>query len=198
MRKHWSTIRLVGIVIVAGLISCAEAVKPGAGRAASHAKSASDWILGTAVKINFQKSDSATPPGYLADEGDAFGDRENGFSYGWNVDNTDVSRDRNSAESEDPRFHTFNHLQKDDENPAVWEIELPTGEYGVHLVAGEPSHTDQISNFDLEGKLLTDPDGEDNFDEYEVSVQVSDGRLTLQPAEGAVNSKVLFIEITPR
>ena len=222
LKKHVLKIRLAGIVIASGLISCAETVKPGvvnsdkgatatasaqgttepektvAKPAATKVEPASDWMLGSALKINFQKADSATPEGYLADVGEAFGDRKNGFSYGWNFENTDATRDRNSAEADDPRYHTFNHLQKDDANPAVWEIELPTGVYGVHLVAGEPSHTDQINTIDLEGQRLTDDDGEDEFDEYDVFVQISDGRLTLKAAEGAANAKVAFIEITPR
>ena len=201
MKKYWSTIRLAGIVIAAGLISCAEAVKPGgvnlAEKKAAETGPADGWMLGLALKINFQPPDSATPEGYLADVGEAFGDRGNGFSYGWNSA-TEDTRDRNSAEAEDPRYHTFNHLQKDDKNPAVWEIELPTGLYSVHLVAGEPSHTDQVNTFVLEGRWLTDPDGEDSFDEYEADVLVSDGRLTLQPGQGAENAKVAFIEITPK
>ena len=200
MKKHWSTIRLAGIVIVAGLISCAEAVKPGGvnfdEKRAAETGPAGGWMLGLVLKINFQPPDSATPEGYLADVGEAFGDRGNGFSYGWNLA-TEDTRERNSAKAPDQRYDTLNHLQKQDTN-AVWEIELPTGVYGVYLVAGDPNHTDQINTFDLEGRWLMDPDGEDSFDEYEADVLVRDGRLTLQPGRGAENAKVAFIEITPR
>ena len=62
------------------------------------------FILGIAVdaaealevKINFQDSDSETPDGYLADIGEIFGDRGNGYSYGWDVDIQGDARERNA------------------------------------------------------------------------------------------------------
>jgi len=44
--------------------------------------------------------------------------------------------------------------------------------------------------------IQVDPDGQDHFDEYTLSVTVADGRLTLVPAEGASNAKLCFIEIS--
>src|SRR5207244_7134905 len=38
--------------------------------------------------INFQPTGVPVPAGYRADYGLAFGDRGNGFSYGWDVDNS--------------------------------------------------------------------------------------------------------------
>ena len=46
------------------------------------------------VRVNFQTASAAVPSGYLPDAGLAFGDRGNGQSYGWNVDNTAQMRDR--------------------------------------------------------------------------------------------------------
>ncbi|HUW85036.1 MAG TPA: hypothetical protein VMZ31_19825 [Phycisphaerae bacterium] len=73
---------------------------------------------------------------------------------------------------------------------------MSNGDYDVFVAAGDPSYIDQTNNFDIEGWIVNDPDGEDNFDEYSLTVTVSDGRLTFQPAAGASNSKICFIEIT--
>ncbi|MEF2175226.1 MAG: hypothetical protein V3575_02035, partial [Candidatus Absconditabacteria bacterium] len=43
----------------------------------------SEWTVGETVKINFQGPDVTPPEGYLEDYGDGFGDRLNGFTYGW-------------------------------------------------------------------------------------------------------------------
>jgi hypothetical protein len=49
------------------------------------------------VKVNFQAASApSVPAGYIADYGDAFGDRGNGFAYGWNIDNSVNARYRNS------------------------------------------------------------------------------------------------------
>jgi len=143
------------------------------------------------VKINFQPSGSSVPAGYLPDSGAIFANRGNGFSYGWNA-TTDETRDRNA--NGDQRYDTLNHLEK--AAPRTWEIEVPNGTYDVLLVCGDPSNIDQINTMDVEGTILTDPDGGDNFDEYSPSVTVSDGRLTVKPASGSSNSKICFIDIT--
>jgi hypothetical protein len=149
------------------------------------------------IKINFQSAGAPIPDGYLPDYGEPFGDRGNGWSYGWDKDLTSDARDRNNANAPDQRYDTVNHLQKGD--PAVWEIELPNGTYNIFLVCGDPSYTDQTDNFDVEGAILEDPDGQAgdgfDFDEFEVTVEVSDGRLTITTAEGADNAKICFVDI---
>jgi hypothetical protein len=144
------------------------------------------------VSVNFQPSGSAVPDGYLADTGAVYGDQGNGYSYGWLGGANTETRDRGA--NTDQRYDTLNHMQKGD--PLTWEIALPNGEYTVHVVAGDPSYTDQVNTLDIEGVVMTDPDGEDNFDEYDVTVTVSDGRLTVAPAAGASNAKLCFIDIT--
>jgi len=149
-----------------------------------------------AVNINFQsltQGSGEVPQGYLPDYGEAFADRGNGFSYGWSRDIQGDSRDRDSANAVDQRYDTLNHLQKGED--AVWEIELPNGVYNVFMVNGDPDNTDQINNFDVEGVVVVDPDGEDNFDEYNVTVVVSDGLLTIKPADGSANCKIMFVDI---
>ena len=146
---------------------------------------------GLEVKINFQPAEVPAPAGYLVDAGNAFADRGNGYSYGWDVA-VDETRDRNA--SSDQRYDTLNHMQK--ATGRTWEIALPNGDYTAYMVMGDPSYTDQVNTVDVEGVRQADPDGQDNFDEYTLSVTVTDGRLTVAPAAGSFNAKMCFIEIT--
>ena len=152
---------------------------------------------GRDVKINFQLRGGPIPEGYLPDYGEVFGDRGNGYSYGWNRDITADSRDRGSANAPDQRYDTLVHLQKAAD--AIWEIELPNGAYDLFVVGGDPSNTDQTNNFDVEGSIVQDPDPQTgngfDFDEFNVTAVVKDGRLTLKPAPGSANCKIMFVDI---
>ena len=152
-------------------------------------------VNGLEVKINFQQAGGEVPVGYMPDYGEIFGDQGNILNYGWNQDLQDSAIDRNHVNSgNDQRYDTFNNLQKTVN--AKWEIELPNGIYELFMVCGDPGYTDQINNFDVEGVILEDPDGGDHFDEYDnVKVDVNDGRLTIQPAFGASNCKIMFVDI---
>lgn len=150
------------------------------------------------ILINFQLMGGDVPEDYLPDYGEAFGDRGDGWSYGWSRDIQADARNRDNGNAPDERYDTVIHLQKGAD--AVWEIELPNGTYEVLVVGGDPGYTDQTNNFDVEGILLEDEDpqmgaGGFDFDEYEVTVVVEDGRLTLKPGVGSANSKILFIDI---
>ena len=59
------------------------------------------------VHVNFQPAASAVPSGYLADSGLVYGDRGNGFTYGWDAANTTSTRDRNVLA--DQRYDTFEY-----------------------------------------------------------------------------------------
>ena len=145
------------------------------------------------VSINFQQTGGDVPEGYLPDGGEVFADRGNGYSYGWNIDSTGGARNRNNAAAPDERYDTTQHLEKGEHR--VWEIELPNGTYDLFVAAGDVNHTDQINTLDIEGTVVVDPDGGDNFDEYTLTVEVTDGRLTIQMADGASNAKIMFIDI---
>ena len=147
---------------------------------------------GELVKINFQLAGAPVPEGYLPDTGQVFGDRGNGYTYGWSQDMTGQTRDRNNAAAPDQRYDTLIHFMR---TGAVWEIELPPGTYRVFIVCGDPSNADSNNAIELEGELLADdPDGLDSFDEFEFIVVVSDGRLTWSEPAGTY-VKPCFIEI---
>jgi hypothetical protein len=145
------------------------------------------------IKINFQPSSAAVPAGYLPDFGQPFGDRGNGFSYGWDADITGDSRRRGMAS--DARYDTVVQMQEGGA-AHVWEIELPTGAYTVFLACGDSAYNDQINTIDVEGTVFEDPDGRSNYDEYTGVITVTDGRLTIKPAPGGTKCKVLFVHIT--
>src|SRR5205085_1692398 len=63
------------------------------------------------ARINFQPAGTPAFAGYDQDNGLVFATRANGQSYGWNIDNTANTRDRNSASSADQRYDTLIHMQ---------------------------------------------------------------------------------------
>ncbi len=150
------------------------------------------------IKINFQSPGAPIPDGYLPEYGDPFGEHDSGWNYGWDQNIRSGARDRNSPNAPDQRYDTINHLQQAG-GDKIWEIEVPNGTYNIFLVCGDPSYTDQTNNFDVEGIILEDPDGQAgtdfDFDEFNVTVEVTDGRLTIQPATGADNCKICFVDI---
>ena len=144
------------------------------------------------IKINFQSTGSPIPEGYLPDYGEVFGDRGNGWSYGWSEDISRHTRDRNNAAAPDQRYDTIIHFYG---TGAVWEIELPNGTYNLFLVCGDPSNADTNNQIEMEGEILADdPDGEDSFDEFELTVTITDGRLSWSEPAGSY-VKPCFIEI---
>jgi hypothetical protein len=151
-----------------------------------------------AVKINFQPAGAAIPSGYLADTGAVFGDRGNGYSYGWNVDNSAQTRDRNASNSPDQRYDTLIHMQKTTAPNASWELAVPSGTYTVRLVSGDASNFDSVFKLNAETTLAQSgtPTSATRWFDNTVSVAVTDGRLTISNASGAQNNKLDFIEVT--
>jgi hypothetical protein len=174
MFKKW--IYLVSLVLVLSVVSSAQT-----------------------VKINFQLQGAPVPAGYLPDYGQVFADRGNGWSYGWSMDVTGASRDRNNANARDQRYDTLIHFQLAGTTPdKTWEIALQNGTYDLFLVFGDPSNADSINTVDVEGTVVTDPDGPDSYDEYTLTVTVRDGRLTIKqaPDPRVTYAKICFIDIT--
>ena len=151
------------------------------------------------------------PPGYAQDVGLPYGDRGNGFSYGWYrsgapVDIQADGRYRQAANSPDLRYDTFMHLIKAIP-PADWEIMVPNGDYCVHIVAGDPANTDSVFQFDVEGVLTptVTPNGPGsvfgNFADFTVGAAVTDGLLTIKSGPNsqttANNNKIAFVDIYP-
>ncbi len=146
--------------------------------------------------VNFQPAGVPVPSGFVADTGLVYGDRGNGFTYGWDADNTANTRDRDNTSSPNQAYDTFNHTEKSADR--TWNILVPNGTYNVHLVAGDADATDSTFKFNVEGNLLLDgkPTSSNHWVEATGTVDVSDGKLTLTNGTGSSNNKIDFIEIT--
>jgi hypothetical protein len=147
------------------------------------------------------------PPGYVADEGEVFGDRTNGLFYGWTtVGGTNLTREarrREAANSPDVRYDTLNQMMRNPNNnpafSAIWELEVPNGFYEVHVVGGDAGFFDTTFQFNVEG--VNSPafvaTTTARWYEFTTSVGVSDGRLTINSGPLALNNKLSFIDIYP-
>lgn len=145
------------------------------------------------IKINFQPSSEATPVGYLKDSGEAYGDRGNGYTYGWNTYNGNT---RVRDVTMDQRLKTLNHMRYDS-TTYTWEISLPPDTYLINLGMGDAGYTDANNHVMVEDLEISDVDGFDNFDIYEnLIVSVTDGRLTISPVSDAY-AKILYVDIIP-
>ncbi len=141
------------------------------------------------IMVNFQPDGSPLPPDYLKDSGLPYGNRGNGYTYGWNSTNENA-RDRNREA--DQRIDTLNHFYD-----FTWELELPAGTYNVYTMMGDPDHTDSRHNLKLEEGHFIDQDREDHLDIYSAPVHVHDGRLTVSKGRDAVNAKINCIVVDP-
>ena len=137
--------------------------------------------------------------------------------------NNGVGRNRNNPNVSDLRLNTLVHMQGDDiatwtgnrANEAYWEITLPNGWYEVAVSVGDPNQdgsveetpihhinvegTNAINLFAVDSNL---PNGDaGRFQAATVTVQVTDGALTIDPKElpgdGSRNTKINFATITP-
>lgn len=144
------------------------------------------------AKVNFQPASAPVPQDYKADTGAVFGARGSGFSYGWNADNSANMRARSTTPQ---LYDTLARTQNG--GSYTWEIAVPNGAYQVHLVSGDPDFFDSVYKVNVEGVLTINgtPTIDNRFFEATRTVSVSDGRLTISNASGAVNNKLNFVEI---
>jgi hypothetical protein len=153
-------------------------------------------VGGFSAKINFQPATAPVPAGYSVDSGLVYGNRGNGWTYGWKSDLSIQTRDRDLKLSPDQRYDSL--VQTGDASSTVWEIAVPNGQYQVHIVSGDPKYLDSVYKINVEGVLLINgtPTSSAHWIENTANVTVSDERLTITNASGAVNNKINFIDIT--
>jgi probable HAF family extracellular repeat protein len=148
------------------------------------------------IAVNFQPAGAPVPPGYTADTGAAYGNRGGGRTFGWNIDNSANTRDRNAVAAPDQRYDTFNHMQKPG-GAGSWELAVPNGTYTVRVVAGDPVNTDSTYRINVEGVLAVSgtPTSATHWFEGSVRVTVTDGRLSITNGSGSVNDKLDVVEV---
>ncbi|WP_031427815.1 PKD domain-containing protein [Flavimarina sp. Hel_I_48] len=189
----------------------------------SFALEADDAITDTIDPININFSDLATasPAGYNKDSGDSYGDRGNGYSYGWLNAETNVP----AVVTNSARMRTVSgvgvlnnsliHMQYGnvDTDPskgylpdAKWELALPNGSYNIIVNVGDPEldspststpkHTINAEGVNVINQFI--PTGvkgaATRFKSGSSRVVVRDGRLTIDP-RGGFNTKINSIQI---
>jgi glucose/arabinose dehydrogenase len=150
------------------------------------------------ARVNFQPTAAPVPGGYRADIGAVYGDRGGLRTYGWDRPNP-YALDRGAASSPDQRWDTFAHTQRRGTN-LRWELAVPSGEYRVRLVCGDPVRRNSDYRVDVEGVRACNarPTADRRWTEATVVVRVTDGRLTLTNAPGGSNNKLAFVDVDRR
>lgn len=167
------------------------------------------------IFIDFRSTSAEVVRGYLYDYGDSFGYRGDGLYYGWNVSNTSNAYWRETISTKDESSmvpvdadYRRNAIITTADGTRCWEVELDNGLYYVHLMCGDPGDPREFfpannvyrnNTMDVEGTIVTDPDGAVlwDYDEYYVVANVTDGRLTISQAPAGDDSAICFVDILP-
>jgi hypothetical protein len=148
------------------------------------------------IAVNFQTSSTSTPSGYLPDTGATYANRGNGYSYGWNADNSANTANDSAIIMIDTPHKTYAKMQPSGVN-RTWEIGLPSGTYQVKVVAGDYGNTSSVYDVRVEGQQ--GPSGTANayshWFEKTVVTSVTDGKLTISNGSGASDQRIAFIQI---
>lgn len=161
------------------------------------------------VRVNFQPADfnGGNPPATynIADFGQPFG--ADGNNYGWFNLATDLPADasaglraRTTGGFNDAQ-RTFNHMQQPGEPEYFWEYAVPNGTYEVTVSVGDTQFFDSTNALLVEGVAAFDPpfvpDSGDRVEETTLTVEVTDGALTIAPDQvNGVNTKLNYVHIT--
>jgi len=153
-----------------------------------------DGHVHVAVGVDFQVNPTPVYTGYVADTGAVYGDRGNGWTYGFSKSVADTARDRNSGKSPDERYDQFVTLKDNYQ----WNIALPNDTYDVRVVMGDPITWDGRKYIvAVEGTQAINftPTSNQRFVEGTVTVTVTDGKLTLTGLSGSRYNNLSFIDI---
>lgn len=135
------------------------------------------------VNISFQPANFPLQTGYKGDFGQTFGDRGNGYSYGWNTDHTG----RTFAYSPLPGYEMvwgaqWSLIKMLPGSSTSWEIALPNGTYDVSILAAGYQCQGQLQQIAVEGVLVVNGTAGWDYDTYvggTQTISLSDGRLTV-------------------
>ena len=149
-------------------------------------------FAGFDANFSFQVK-GAPPSDYVADYGKAYV-KQGAFTYGWNVDNSKRIFDRKTAAKQ--RYDNV-ALLGDSQSASRWEVAVPNGLYDVKVMSGDATKTNSRYAISVEGTTVLDrtPNKASPWRKGEKLVWVSDGKLTLTSAAGAVNNKINNIDI---
>jgi fibronectin type 3 domain-containing protein len=145
------------------------------------------------IKINFQLSGSPAVAGYDQDNGAVFADRGNGLTYGWNVNHSDLARDRNKNSNQ--LLDTLVHMR----SGSNWSINIPNGSYSVKVSVGDSQYaTTNTVNINGVNYWTGLGLGANTFATKTMTVTVANGKLVLNNGASAdMSTRLNYIEITP-
>ncbi len=176
------------------------------------------------IRINFQDGTTPDAAGYLVDNFEGFGDRGNGFNYGWVTEASATDADGTTAtpidgnaypavainertgapfDDYDPRLTGYAHFDlrtsypAGDANRTAWQLELENGWYEVTVSVGDTGGPNDSNNrLFIEGELSTSWVPTDEFKSQLITktVQVQDGFLTLS-AQGGDVTEIQYLEV---
>jgi len=145
------------------------------------------------IRINFQDTETPVPEGFFADYGEVFGVRDNGLTYGWSKDLTNMARRRAFVESI-VLLDTMNHFR----NETTWDIELENGLYNVTVAIGdawESTHSLSVEDVVYWEDLALD--GLD-FRVLTKTIELTDGQLTISPMDAKKwGTRICYVIIVP-
>jgi len=171
------------------------------------------------IKVNFQDGTQPKAPGYLVDSFQGFGDRGNGYSYGWVTEASATDADGGTAtpinpgqfppsavfersggvfDGYDPRLTGYAHFDLVGyASRTAWELALPDGWYEVTVSVGDTGGPNDSSNrLFVEGALATAWVPTNSFKSQLVTTlaKVEDGFLTLS-AQGGTVTEMQYLEV---
>ncbi len=154
------------------------------------------------LHINFTSTTGDATPNYLNDVGLQFGFNGNWLKFGWNTHQIANGFDRDASNSPDERHDSF-HSMSNTSGAIYWVIDLPNGNYSVHVIAGDPADT--ASSYKI--NVGTSSSGgttvinghataAKRWLEGTTTVTVNNGSLVVNNASGSTNNKLDSIDIT--
>lgn len=171
------------------------------------------------IAINFQDGLPPVTPGYLVDNFDGYGDRGNGYSYGWVTESSATDTDGTTAtpinaanyptiainertgvpfDNYDPRLTGYAHFDLGSyPERTAWEIALDLGAYEVTISVGDTGGPNDSNNQLLvEGIPVTGWQPTDTYKSQLLTTvaTVSDGFLTLSAPDGTI-TEIQYLEI---
>jgi len=149
-------------------------------------------LMAFTAHVDFKPIGAISGDGYYGDTGAAYANRGNTLTYGWNVNTLGQGAERHANSSQ--KYDTLRVIK----SGQSWQIAVPNGTYSVHLVAGDPSFYNSVYRINVEGQLTVNgtPTSSTRFIGGTKTISVTDGKLTVTNASGAVNNKLAFIDIT--
>ncbi len=144
------------------------------------------------LTFNFQPGTGA-PQGTIADAGDAYADRGNGYAYGWSADNRAKMRDRNMVENQ--LLDTLALMQAGSNKS--WELEIANGDYNITIASGDARYRDGVHDIYAENTrvMYGIQSSKKQFLKVTRTVTVSDGKLTIHVGPDAVGAKINYLII---